>query len=154
MTKLLIVLEEVGAVIGRVVVNAPVASKYDLIASVEIAISRICGAPTPVVPLRVSETVLPAVGVTVFCAVFGGVWTKHVGHVATAQEREPFVCDCNTEPLTLGADVGRVYVIFVPPCAPACKIVVPVFPPPAEANCNCPVVFAGMPIVSSPLPVN
>ncbi len=45
----------------------------------------------PVVPLSVSETTPLAVGVTVFCAVVGGTWTRQVGQVATAQESVPSV---------------------------------------------------------------
>ena len=75
-TNPFIVFEEVGAIIGREVFNAPVESKKDSILLFESAISKICGVPLPDVPVTVSPTTPAAVGAIVLAAVFAGTLTK------------------------------------------------------------------------------
>src|SRR3989344_1377569 len=97
-----------GPVMARVVLKAPVDRKEERTIWPESPMSRILGVPVPVVPHRVIETTLLTVGVTVFWAVVGGTWTRQVGQVATAQDIVPSIWDSRTEPLEMGAAVGRV----------------------------------------------
>lgn len=76
MIKLLMVLEEVGAVIAWVVTKAPVLSKYDLVIFPLSIIFKILGVPVPVVPFKDRETTLLAVGETVLAALLPGTLTR------------------------------------------------------------------------------